>query len=379
MDFELSPDQRELTDLAERIFTERATTARVAEIEADPDRIDRELWTLLADAGLLGLSLPPEFGGSGAGLLELCLVLEQQGRRVAPVPLWPTLLLGAFPIAMLGNDAQQERWLPPVAAGTCILTGAANGVDVAGHSGPVAGRIEGEHLHLTGEALSVPVAHLAERILVPVYVPPSGWYLVLLDPDTAGVRRTSAATTDRQIHQHLRLDEVVVPLAEAMVATDDALAHLLDLARIGLCALQVGVVEQAIAITATHISQRRQFGRELATFQAVAMRAADAYIDIAAMRLTMLHAAWRLDQDQPAAAETAVAKWWSADAGHRVIHSALHLHGGIGNDVEYPLHRHFLWSRQLGLTLGGAAQQLASLGAQVGQLSLTEGAHHHTF
>ena len=113
------------------------------------------------------------------------------------------------------------------------------------------------------------------------------------------------------------------------------------------------------------VRTRRQFGRELGTFQGVALRVADAAIDLEAMRLTMLHAAWLVARDGSASAEVATARWWAAEAGHRAIHAALHLHGGIGNDVDYPLHRHFLWSQQLATTLGGAGEALERLAAAV--------------
>ena len=108
------------------------------------------------------------------------------------------------------------------------------------------------------------------------------------------------------------------------------------------------------------MSERQQFGRPIGTFQAVQHRLADCYIDIEALRSTYLRAVWALDQELPATAEVLAAKWWAAQAGHRVTHAVQHVHGGLGADVEYPVHAFFLYAKQLEMTLGGATQPLAA-------------------
>ena len=126
--------------------------------------------------------------------------------------------------------------------------------------------------------------------------------------------------------------------------------------------MMVGVCEVALRLTADYTKTREQFDKPIATFQAVGQRAADAYIDTEAVRLTAWQAVWRIDEGLPAAKEVAIAKFWAADGGQRVVHAAQHLHGGIGVDRDYPLHRYFLWAKQLELTLGGATAQLLTLG-----------------
>lgn len=145
----------------------------------------------------------------------------------------------------------------------------------------------------------------------------------------------------------------------------DALAWLVRRATVGLCAMQVGVTERALRMTAEYTSAREQFGRPLSAFQAVSQRAADAYVDVEAIRLTTLAAAWRLAQAMGADESIAVAKFWAAEAGQRVVHAAQHLHGGVGVDVSYPLHRSFLWAKQLELSLGGGTEQLLRLGTMI--------------
>jgi 3-oxocholest-4-en-26-oyl-CoA dehydrogenase beta subunit len=146
-------------------------------------------------------------------------------------------------------------------------------------------------------------------------------------------------------------------------AGEQILLSMLDHALLGLCAIQVGVCEAATALAAEYTSHRQQFGKPLSTFQGVQLRAADAYIDTEAIRVTTLQAAWRLDTGLPAHAEVLVAKWWAAEAGQHAVHNTQHLHGGLGADIDYPIHRYFLWGKQIEDTLGGASATLAHLGA----------------
>ena len=122
--------------------------------------------------------------------------------------------------------------------------------------------------------------------------------------------------------------------------------------------------EAALKRTSEYISSRKQFGREIATFQAVSMRAADAFIDLECMKSTLWQAIWRLEQELPAKSESAIAKWWAAIGGNRVVLSAQHLHAGTGADIDYPIHRYFLWVQQLAISLGGAGEQIARIGAE---------------
>ena len=145
----------------------------------------------------------------------------------------------------------------------------------------------------------------------------------------------------------------------------DIVEWLLDRALLGVCALELGVAERALRITAQYTTERRQFDRPIGSFQAVQQRAADAWIDVEAIRLTAWQAAWRLAQGLPAREELLVAKFWAAEAGHRITYAAQHLHGGIGVDVDYPIHRYYLWSKALELTLGSGARQLARLGEAI--------------
>jgi 3-oxocholest-4-en-26-oyl-CoA dehydrogenase beta subunit len=361
MDFSLSEEQDAVRDLAAQIFEGHATTERVKEIERSDERVDRELWHALAEAGLLAIAVPEEHGGSGLGLIELCLLLEQQGRKVGPVPLWPTLVLGALPIAEFGTPDQQQEWLPGVASGDVVLTAALSELGVNDPLHPqVDATRDGGSWRLDGAKPSVPAAHIADRVLVPASTGNGELGVFLVDPAGPGVERTPAITTDRSKVGHLAFAG-----APAERLGDDGrrvTAWMLDRALVGLCATQVGVAEAALRMAATYTSERQQFGRPLSTFQGVALKAADAYVDTEAMRVTLWQAAWRLTAGLDAAKEIMVAKWWAADGGQRVVHITQHLHGGMGADVDYPVHRYFLWGKQIEDTLGGASAQLARLG-----------------
>ena len=365
MDFTFDEAQQAVSQSAEAVFAGTATDERVVEVEKTADRFDERLWSELAKANLLGISVPEEHGGSGLGMIETCLVLEQQGRTVAPVPLWATVVLGALPISLWGTKEQQLAWLPGVASGDVRLSAALTDVGSFRGSVPAVTAVaDGEGWQLTGTCSNVAQAHLAARVIVPAGSP-EGVVLAIVDPAGAGARLERAVTTDRQVHPHLHLDGVRVEPGDVLALPPDSarvLTGMLELARTGLAAIGLGVAEEATRRAATYLNERNQFGHPLATFQGAKMRAADAWIDTEAIRVTLWEAAWRIDTHRPAADAVAVAKWWASEAGQRVVHATQHLHGGVGADTSYPIHRFFLWGKQIELMLGSPPATLDALG-----------------
>jgi alkylation response protein AidB-like acyl-CoA dehydrogenase len=365
MDFTFSEEQEAVAQAAASVFDGMVTPARVAEIERTDDRVDDELWAALARSNLLGLAVPEEHGGSGLGLTEVCLVLEQQGRAVAPVPLWATAVLGALPLAAFGRAELQARYLPGVVDGRVRLSAALTEAAASTTERPAVRAVRtGGAWTLTGTARAVPQGHLAARVLVPAQSD-DGVIVALVDPAGPGARLERVTTTDRQVHPHLHLENAPVDEAHLLAGPADGAAvvtWMLERARTGLCALQLGVTEEAIRRAATYLNERHQFGRPLSSFQGTMLRAADAYIDSEAIRVTLWQAAWRLDTGRPATDAVAVAKWWASEAGQRVVHATQHLHGGMGADIEYPIHRYFLWGKQIELMLEGPSAQLARMG-----------------
>jgi acyl-CoA dehydrogenase len=362
MDFSFTETQEDLQALTRRILEAECTEERLRQAEAGADRFDQRTWDALAKANLLGVSLPESCGGSGYGLLEQCLVLEEVGRTVAPVPLLASIVLGAMPIGRWGTPEQQQRYVEPAISGSLVLTAAlVEPIDASAATATPDG--DGGWI-LDGVKTCVPAGALATVALVPAQTP-DGVVIAIVDLSAPGVTRTPQATTNRDREALLELRGVRVSDAEVLAgpATGAAvLAWIRQRATVGLCAIQLGVTDKALRLTAEYTSTRIQFDRPLAHFQAVGQRAADAFIDVEGIRLTMWQAAYRLDEGLPAETEVEVAKFWASDGGHRVAHAAAHLHGGVGVDVDYPLHRYFLWAKKIELTLGGATQQLLEIG-----------------
>ncbi len=364
MDFSITEEQHAIQELAARIFQDHVTPQRLLEIESGPERIDRALWQRLAEAHLLGIPLPEQYGGGDLGLFEFCLVLEEAGRSLAPVPLLPAIMLAGLPIARFGTAAQRDQYLAPLLAGKTLLTA---GLLEAPATATTARRL-GSTWRLDGEKHCVPIGALADRILLPARIEGDTMGIFLVDAHAPGVICDVQAVTNRQAYARVQLVAARVSEDDMLGAPEQGaaiLAWIEQRAALGACALQLGVAEQALRQTADYTSTRKQFGRPIATFQGVALRAADAYIDVECMRSVFWEALWRVSADLPAGPEVAAAAWWACSAGQRVVHTAQHLHGGIGADVDYPIHRYFLWAKQLELTLGGAARQLAQLSTQL--------------
>jgi alkylation response protein AidB-like acyl-CoA dehydrogenase len=360
MDFSFTDEQQSISDLAYQILSDACTPERLRAIETSGGpRFDRELWDEFAKAGLVGVAIPEEFDGGGLGFFELALVIEQVGRTTAPIPYLETTVLGALPIARFGSAEQKRELLPKVAEGAWILS-AALVEDEPTLAVPVA-----DGWKLSGTKLFVPAGQIADRVLVPAITGEGRSGVFLVDPRADGVTISGMDTTSGQPEAVLSLREVRVGAGSELGDGENG-AEIVDWISLrgaaALSSLALGVCEEALSLTAEYTKTRKQFDQAIAMFQAVGHRAADAYIDTEAIRLTSWQAAWRIAADMPARAEVAVAKFWAADGGQRVVHAAQHLHGGVGVDRDYPLHRYFLYAKHLELSLGGASQQLRTLG-----------------
>ena len=363
MDFGLSEEQEALVEALRGILESRMTMENLKELDADPEWFDRSTWSELAKADLLGVTVPEAYGGLGYGILDACVLLQEIGRTVAPVPFLHTVVSGALPIAEFGTDAQQSRWLAGVVAGSVVLSAALIENAAAPEAPTTRATRLGDSWTLDGAKTTVPVAHVAQALLVPASTEDGQVGLFLVATDAAGV-----SLVRQSVVSHEPQFEVTFSGAPAELLGDDiargreAVARVVALTRVGLCAVAAGVADKALHITAEYSINRKQFDRAIATFQAVGQRMADAYIDTEAIKLTMLLAATRLEEGKPAELEVATAKYWASDGGSRVGHAALHVHGGISIDLDYPIHRYFLWAKGIEFTLGSGTPQLATIG-----------------
>ena len=349
MDFTLEEPEQAVADLAAELLGREVTPERLTAGEkADAAGHDTALWAALGEAGLLGVNVPEKFGGIGLGPVALGALLEEVGRTAAPIPALATLAYAVPALVTGGTAAQQEEFLSGVAAGTLVLSAAL--VEPLGDPlTPVttAAPVAGGGWELTGLKTCVPAGLFADRILVSAMTP-TGAALFLVDPAAPGVTRARQDTPSLVPEAQLELAQLHLP-ADALVgdATGELLAATVELAAAASCAVMAGVADKAVRLTADYVRTREQFGQTLAAFQAVRQRLADAYIDTTAVRLTALEALWRLEHGLPAAREVAVAKLYAAEAGRRVVRAAAHLHGGMGVDRTYPLHRYYAVAKQL--------------------------------
>jgi acyl-CoA dehydrogenase len=355
MDFSLSEAQTELAGLARKILAERDTPQRQ--------------WAELAAAGVLAAGLPESLGGAGLGFLEQCSVLAELGRAVSLVPYLPSVVLGAGAIAEFGCPDQQDRWATRAGAGSVVLTAALSEEDGDDPSAPSArAERDGDRWRLSGVKTAVPAAARADLMLVPASAG-DGVMVFLVEPSDHGVTVQPQTLTDGADAGRLILDGAALDDGRVLGGRRrgaEVAGWLAAHGTVGLCAVQAGVAGRALELTAEYARNREQFGRPIGSFQAVAQRLADAYIDVEAVQLTMWQAAWLLATRQPDDAEVsaavATAKFWAADAGHRVAQTAVHVHGGLGIDLSYPVHRYFTAAKLAEFTLGGATAQLRRLG-----------------
>ncbi|GAA2792209.1 acyl-CoA dehydrogenase family protein [Streptomyces showdoensis] len=368
MDFTFTEEQHAAVEAAKAVFSDVAPDAVPSPAltpGAVSDDYDRPLWARLAAADLLGLLLDPAHGGAGLDAIALCLVLRESARVLARVPLLETTAVAVT----LQRDAPAETaaaLLPRVARGELVLTAATHGS--TGHDpAPLAvtAHQDATGWTLDGHTGAVPWAHRADLIAVPAHTPDGRTVLALLPRTHQGLTLADQYGTHGELLAELHLDGVRLDPAD-VIDTDGAWERLRDLLATGTCALALGLGEQVLTMTSQYTGKREQFGHPVATFQAVAVQAADRYIDLRAMEATLWQAAWRLTTDAggplPAGGDIAVAKIWASEGVRRVVQTAQHLHGGFGADTDYPLHRYHAWAKHLELALGPAAAHEEELG-----------------
>ncbi|WP_432073321.1 acyl-CoA dehydrogenase family protein [Streptomyces wuyuanensis] len=376
MDFTFTEEQQAAAEAARAVFSGVAPDAVPSPAltpGAVADDIDRVLWARLAAADLLSLVLGPEHGGAGLDPIALCLVLRESARVLARVPLLETGAVAAA-VRRFGSPESASRLLPRVGRGEVVLTAGSCGR--TGHDpaelAVTARRSPGDDAWLLdGVQTSVPWAQCADLIAVPAHAEDGRAVIALVPRIREGVSLAGQVSTSGELFAEVRLDGVRIDAGDVIDA-EDAWEWLRDLLTTGICALALGLGERVLFMTSEYTGKREQFGFPIATFQAVAVQAADRYIDLRAMEATLWQAAWRLGTPAgrsgtmggplPVSGDVAVAKIWASEGVRRVVQTAQHLHGGFGADTDYALHRYHAWAKQLELSLGPAAAHEEALG-----------------
>ena len=355
MDFTPTEEQAEIRDLAARLL------GTGTDAEVGLAGFDEPLWARLGESGLLGMALPEEVDGGGLGLAEACVVAAETGRAAGRVPVVHALA-ALQTVATTAGERKGDLLRSAVAAQTLVVPALGeHGVADPLHPSVRAVR-DGDGWALSGTRLAVAWAREASHLVVSATTEDGTPILALLAVPGSGVVLEDEVVSSQEPHATVLLDGARVADDDVLATGAEALEAALIRTTLLQCAHAVGVAEQALALAASHVSTREQFGKPLAAFQAVTCRVADMWIDVEAMRLTGQQAVWRVDEGLPAAEQAAVAAFWGAEGVHRVTSSAVHLHGGLGVDVSFPLHRWFLAAKVDELSLGGSLRSLERLG-----------------
>ncbi|WP_433625163.1 acyl-CoA dehydrogenase family protein [Nocardia sp. CA-120079] len=361
MDFTPTEAQLDLTRLTAEVCAKLVTADRIRELDAE-GRFDEPLWQSLAETGVLAAALPESVGGGDFGALEQSAVLRELGKHVAAVPYLWSIVVGAGALARFGSQAQQD-WARQAGAGSIILTAGLAEEHNWEPAEPttVAHEADGSW-RLTGAKTTVPYADRAARILVPATVSGAP-ALFLVDPADATVNLTAQRVVDFSAEFGVEFHDTPAELVATVDSGAEILDWILTRAWLGLSAQQLGTLERALELVAEYAREREQFGKAVGSFQAVAQRLADAYIDVQGLRLAVTQAAWRVSEDLASAEAVHTAKFWAADAGHRVAHTVVHVHGGVGIDRDHIVHNYFTAAKHNEFALGGATDHLRAIGS----------------
>ncbi|MEM8500135.1 MAG: acyl-CoA dehydrogenase family protein [Pseudomonadota bacterium] len=371
MNFELTEDQRDVQALARKIIEDYCSNEQLREFDQG-ERFDEALWQELGKAGLLGIAIEEQYGGMGFDFETLCLLVEEVGRCVAPLPIVPSLVLAALLVQRFAHSEVKNNVLPDVASGKSMLIAALGDVD---DCGVLSSRMQAKRVDsgwkLDGEKRFVPFASRAQLLLVSAQTD-DGVGVYLLPSDSSGVSMQRHTSTAGEYQYSLALENVRLSNQQCILSGEQAASALFEVNNLGVaatCAQILGICDVMLRTTAAYTSEREQFGVKVATFQAVGQRAADSYIDVECLRLVTQKAIYAVEHEasQEALAACLVAKIWAGDAGHRVSHASQHLHGGMGVDRDYSLWRYCLWAKQLELTLGNSAESTERLGQEIAE------------
>jgi acyl-CoA dehydrogenase len=356
MNFDFSDDQKQLRDQARRFLAEKSPPKAVRAVLEGKADYDRALWKGLAEMGFLGVAIPEEFGGAGAGHLELCVIAEEIGRALAPVPFSSTVYLAAEAILLAGSDAQKKKWLPAISSGEAIGTLAL--FEGTGNPSSQAIKLLASNGTLTGTKKPVPDGVIADFAIVAARTGSSGREtdisLFLVDLKAGGVEAKALQNVDpsRQQAELVFKNAKAEPLGAANEGWS-ILSRVLDRAAVLIAFEQVGGSDRALEMGRDYALDRIAFGRPIGSFQAVKHILADMYVSATLARSNCYYGAWALSTNASELPEAAAAARISAtQAFQHCSKQNIQVHGGMGFTWEFDCHLYYRRSNALALALG---------------------------
>jgi alkylation response protein AidB-like acyl-CoA dehydrogenase len=367
MDIGFTEEQELLRDTARKFFEAECPSKFVRERMATPEAMTDAFWQKLAEQGWLGIVYPEEFGGSGLGMVDVVVLMEEMGRAVMPGPFFASVLLGGAAMNEAGSPAQREHWLPRIAAGGAKAALAWTEPNLRWDAAGImmTAREAGGGFRLSGSKLFVPDAHLADVLVVAARTRDGasledGVSLFLVPKGAGGVSVSVLPTIDetRKLCE-VRFEDVALG-REALLGEAHQgwapLARVLDRAIVALCAEMCGGAQRVLDMTAEYAKIRIAFGKPIGSYQGVKHKAADMLVDLENARSLTYYAAWALDEaPQEAPLAVSMAKACASDAYRKVAGAGIQLHGGIGFTWEHDLQLYFKRARASEVAFGDAA------------------------
>ncbi|MBB5048200.1 alkylation response protein AidB-like acyl-CoA dehydrogenase [Rhodopseudomonas rhenobacensis] len=356
MNFDFSDEQKQLREQARRFLAEKCPPKAVREVLDGKAPYDRALWQGFAEMGFLGVAIPEQYGGAGAGQLELCVLAEEVGRALAPVPFSSTVYLAAEALLMAGSEAQKKKWLPRIASGEAIGTLAL--FEGRGQPSPAAIKLAASDGRLSGVKLPVPDGAIAHVAIVAARSASTGRdsdiALYLVDLSADGIEACELANLDPSRGQaEIRFNNAEAePLGEASEGWS-LVTRLLDRAAVLIGFEQVGGADRALEMGRDYALDRIAFGRPIGSFQAIKHMLADMYVAATLARSNCYYGAWALSTDAAELPEAAAAARISAtQAFQHCAKNNIQVHGGMGFTWEFDCHLYYRRANALALALG---------------------------
>ena len=355
MNFDFPDELKALREEAKAFLADKCPRSVPRRILDGAEPFDRVLWRQMADLGWVGAAVPEEYGGVGLGSLAICVLAEELGAALAPVPYSSTVYLAIEALLAYGSEAQKKAQLPDLAAGARIATFAA----VERPGALVIEKLATRHIEgrLTGVKLAVPDGDIADLCIVAATDARRGCVLCLVDLNGAGVKREPVATVDpTRSHARITFDAAAAEVLEGADGASD-IRRLIDRAAVMMAFEQVGCATAALDMAVGYAKQRYAFGRPIGSFQAIKHKLADMYVAVELARSNAYYGAWALST---AAAElplaAAVARIAATDAAWMTSKENLQTHGGMGYTWEGDAHLFYRRATLLGMSLGGTGE-----------------------